>query len=66
MNLVAAIVFVSVTTVDWYVAGIVAAGSTLGGLLGSRYGRSLSPTALRGAIVAVGLLAMADLIARSW
>ena len=66
VNLVAAIVFVSVTTVDWYVAGIVAAGSTLGGLLGSRYGRSLSPTALRGAIVAVGLLAMADLIARSW
>lgn len=66
VNLVAAIVFVSVTTVDWYVAGIVAAGSTVGGLLGSRYGRLLSPVALRGTIAAVGLLAMADLIARSW
>ncbi|WP_055693154.1 sulfite exporter TauE/SafE family protein [Streptomyces prasinopilosus] len=66
VNLVAAVVFVSVTTVDWYVAGIVAAGSTAGGLLGSRYGRSLSPVALRSAIAAVGLLAMADLIARSW
>ncbi|MET9461936.1 sulfite exporter TauE/SafE family protein [Streptomyces canus] len=66
VNLVAAIVFVSVTTVDWYVAGIVAAGSTVGGLLGSRYGRLLSPVALRGTIAAVGLLAMTDLIARSW
>jgi uncharacterized membrane protein YfcA len=66
VNLVAAIVFVCVTTVDWRVAGIVAAGSTVGGLLGSRYGRLLPPVALRATIAAVGLLAMADLIARSW
>lgn len=63
VNLVAAIVFVTFTSVDWRVVGIVAAGSTVGGLLGSRYGRLLPPAALRGAIVTVGLLAMADLIA---
>jgi uncharacterized membrane protein YfcA len=63
VNLVAAIVFVSVTTVDWRVAAIIAAGSTVGGLLGSRYGRLLPPAALRGVIAVVGLLAMVDLIA---
>ncbi|MEY9872992.1 putative membrane protein YfcA [Streptacidiphilus sp. MAP12-33] len=65
VNLVAAVVFVSVTTVDWEVAMVIAAGSTVGGLLGSRYGRLLPPAALRGVIAAVGLLAMADLIAGS-
>ncbi|WP_407914683.1 sulfite exporter TauE/SafE family protein [Kitasatospora sp. NE20-6] len=62
VNLVAAIVFTAFTSVDWRVAVLVAAGSTVGGLLGSRYGRLLPPTALRCAIAAIGLLAMADLI----
>ncbi|UFQ19076.1 MULTISPECIES: sulfite exporter TauE/SafE family protein [Streptomyces] len=66
VNLVAAIVFVGVTTVEWRVVLIIAAGSTLGGVLGSRYGRSLSPAVLRAAIVAVGVLAMVDLVARGW
>ncbi|WP_099907451.1 sulfite exporter TauE/SafE family protein [Streptomyces sp. TLI_171] len=63
VNLVAALVFVCVTSVDWTVAAVVAAGSTLGGLLGARYGRRLPPAGLRWTIAAVGLLAMARLVA---
>jgi uncharacterized protein len=62
VNFVAAIVFALTTHVDWTVAGLIAVGSALGGLLGARYGRRLSPTVLRGVIVVVGLAAIVKLL----
>ncbi|MFI8878559.1 sulfite exporter TauE/SafE family protein [Streptomyces sp. NPDC055243] len=57
VNGVAAVIFIAVTTVDWTVVGVIAVGSTLGGLLGARVGRRLSPAVLRGLIVVVGVTA---------
>ncbi|MFD3576934.1 sulfite exporter TauE/SafE family protein [Streptomyces sp. NPDC058644] len=57
VNGVAAVIFIAVTTVDWKVVGVIAVGSTLGGLLGARVGRRLSPAVLRGLIVVVGVTA---------
>jgi uncharacterized protein len=61
-NGVAAIVFVLATRVDWKVAGLIAAGSVIGGQVGARLGRRLDPRALRATIVAVGLGAIARLV----
>jgi uncharacterized protein len=62
-NLVAAIVFVLVGKhLAWDAVALLAVGSTVGGQLGARYGRRLSPPALRAVIVVVGLLAIAKLL----
>jgi uncharacterized membrane protein YfcA len=61
-NGVAAIVFVIATDVDWKVAGLIALGSSIGGLVGSSTGRRLNPTALRGVIIAVGVVAIVRLL----
>jgi uncharacterized protein len=61
-NLVAGIVFVIAAHVAWDVAGLIAAGSIIGGVLGARYGRRLSPRALRGLIVIVGIVAIVRLV----
>ena len=61
-NLVAGIVFVIAAHVAWDVAGLIAAGSIIGGVLGARYGRLLSPTALRALIVVVGIVAIVRLV----
>jgi uncharacterized membrane protein YfcA len=63
VNLVAAIVFVCATHIDWAAAGLVAAGSILGGLLGARIGRRLPPLALRALILVVGVAAIVKLLA---
>ncbi|MFE6163624.1 sulfite exporter TauE/SafE family protein [Streptomyces sp. NPDC056486] len=57
VNGVAAVIFIAVASVDWTVVGVIALGSTLGGLIGARVGRRLSPAVLRGLIVAVGVTA---------
>jgi uncharacterized membrane protein YfcA len=62
VNLTAGIVFVFAADVDWGVAGLIAAGSILGATLGARYGRRLSPTALRALIVVIGLFAIGRLL----
>lgn len=62
VNLTAGVVFVVVAEIDWGVAGLIAVGSTLGGFLGARYGRRLSPAALRALIVALGLVAIVRLL----
>lgn len=49
--------------IDWTAAGLIACGSIIGGLLGARVGRRLSPQMLRGVIVVVGLIAVAKLVA---
>jgi uncharacterized membrane protein YfcA len=61
-NLVAGIVFVLAAHIAWDVAGLIACGSIIGGVLGARYGRRLSPGALRALIVVVGIVAIVRLI----
>ncbi|SNS59304.1 hypothetical protein SAMN04488107_3091 [Geodermatophilus saharensis] len=66
VNAVAALVYVLVATdrVAWAAAALVAAGSAAGGPLGARYGRRLPQAALRTAIVVLGVVAVAVLLAR--
>ena len=61
VNFVAGIVFVFAAKVDWAAAGLIAGGSILGGVVGARYGRRLSPRALRLLIVIVGISAIVRL-----
>jgi uncharacterized membrane protein YfcA len=62
-NLTAGVVFViAAEHVSWAVAGLIAAGSALGGILGARIGRRLPPPVLRGVIVAVGIAAILKLV----
>lgn len=61
-NLVAGVVFVIAAHIAWDVAGLIACGSIIGGVLGARYGRRLSPQALRALIVVVGVVAIVRLV----
>jgi uncharacterized membrane protein YfcA len=62
VNLVASVVFVFATHVDWAVVACIAAGSIVGGQLGATFGRRLDPRALRVVIVVVGLTALIRLL----
>lgn len=62
VNGVAALFFLFVADFDWTAVLLIAAGSTLGGQLGARIGRRLPPTALRGVIVVVGVVAIAQML----
>jgi uncharacterized membrane protein YfcA len=62
VNLVAGIIFVFAAHVNWGVAGLIALGSVLGGVIGSRYGQRLPPVALRAIIVIVGIVAIVRLV----
>ncbi len=62
VNLVAALVFVTVTDVAWQAAGLIAAGSVVGGQLGAFLGRRIPPPVLRGIIVLVGVAAIVKLL----
>ncbi|NJQ02069.1 sulfite exporter TauE/SafE family protein [Streptomyces zingiberis] len=64
VNGVAALVFVFAAELDWFVVGLIAVGSALGGQIGARVGRRLSPAVLRGVIVAVGTAAIVMLVLR--
>jgi hypothetical protein len=61
-NLAAAVLFICSHPVDWAVAGLIAGGSTVGGLLGGRYGRRLPPSALRALIVLIGVVAIVRML----
>jgi hypothetical protein len=61
-NGVAAVVFVFAADVAWWAALLLAIGAATGGVVGARVGRRLSPAALRGVVVAVGLSAIARLV----
>jgi uncharacterized membrane protein YfcA len=63
VNLVSGIIFIFAAHVAWGAASLIAGGSLIGGVLGSRYGRRLSPTALRGIVVVVGITAIVRLLA---
>ena len=62
VNGTAAVVFVIATHIDWGAAGLIAAGSILGGQIGARVGRKLPPWALRLLIVCVGVAALVRLL----
>jgi uncharacterized protein len=63
VNGLAAIVFIALTHIDWGVAGLIAAGSIIGGQAGARVGRRLPPWGLRLVIVCVGVAALVKLLA---
>lgn len=62
VNAVAAAFFLCVADFDWTAVALVAAGSGLGGRLGARVGRRLSPAVLRGLVVVVGAVALTQLL----
>ena len=62
VNGVAAVVFILVADVDWAVAGLIAAGSIAGGLLGAKLGRRIPSPLLRGLVVGIGLIAVVTLV----
>ncbi|MGI3781596.1 MAG: sulfite exporter TauE/SafE family protein [Janthinobacterium lividum] len=62
VNGVAGIVFILVSHVDWPVAVVIAVGAVLGSQLGARVGRRLPPTVYRVVIVAVGVVAIINLL----
>ncbi len=65
VNSVAAVTFVLVARehVNWAVVGVIALGTLIGGVVGSKVGRRLPPTALRAVIVVVGVVAIVRLVA---
>jgi uncharacterized membrane protein YfcA len=65
VNIVAALAYavVAFDRISWEAAGLIAVGSLIGGWLGARYGRQLSPNALRAIIVVVGLIGLYRLLA---
>ncbi|MFD4265117.1 sulfite exporter TauE/SafE family protein [Rhodococcus sp. NPDC058481] len=65
VNVVAATTYtlVAFDRISWAAAGLIAAGSLIGGSVGARYGRRLSPNALRAIIVVLGLIGLWRLLA---
>jgi uncharacterized membrane protein YfcA len=62
VNLVSGLIFVFAAHVAWGPVGLIAAGSTVGGVMGARIGRRLPPTGLRAVIVVVGVVAIVRLV----
>lgn len=62
VNMVAGGIYAVVAPVSWPVIGILAIGSTLGGVLGAKVGRKLSPRFLRSVIVVIGAAAIIKLL----
>jgi uncharacterized membrane protein YfcA len=62
VNGVAGVYFAFAAHVDWGPAAIIAGASIVGAQVGARYGRRLSPGALRAVIVVVGVFAIVRLL----
>jgi uncharacterized membrane protein YfcA len=62
VNGAAAIVYIIFAHVAWLAVLLIAVGSTLGGLLGARFGRRLPPLALRIFVVVIGVISAVKLI----
>jgi uncharacterized protein len=64
VNSVSAVVFLAVarSSIDARVVALIAAGSLLGGFVGARFGRRLSPRALKAIIVVVGVAAIVKVV----
>jgi uncharacterized membrane protein YfcA len=65
VNLVAAVSYLvfAFDRINWLVVLLIAISSTIGGLVGSKVGRRLSPTVLRGVIFGLGVVALGFMIA---
>jgi uncharacterized protein len=55
VNAVAAVIFVVFADVAWEAVALVAVGAVFGGVVGSRVGRRIPPTALRVAVIVLGV-----------
>ena len=66
VNLIAAVSYMifAFDRIEWWVVLLIAIGSLIGGIIGSRVGRRLSPVVLRSVIVVLGLVALYAMIAR--
>ncbi|MFF9572190.1 sulfite exporter TauE/SafE family protein [Streptomyces sp. NPDC014685] len=64
VNSIAALFFLFVADFDWTAVVLIAVGSAIGGQIGAKVGRRLSPTVLRVLIVAVGTVAIVQLLLR--
>ncbi|MEU5877236.1 sulfite exporter TauE/SafE family protein [Spirillospora sp. NPDC047279] len=53
---------ISDTRIDWPAVLLIAAGATVGGVLGAKVGRRIPPMVLRGVIVVVGVVAIVNLL----
>jgi uncharacterized membrane protein YfcA len=62
VNFVSGVIFVFAAHVAWAPVGLIAGGSIVGAVIGARWGRRLSPAALRVVIVAVGVIAIVRLL----
>jgi uncharacterized membrane protein YfcA len=62
VNGTAAVVFIAFAHVSWGAVALIAAGSSIGGLLGARFGRRLPPPALRLFVVAIGVISSIKLL----
>lgn len=66
VNSTAAVFYIVFADPVWAVVGLIAAGSVIGGYLGARFGRKLKPLALRILVVAIGMSAVAQLLANGF
>jgi uncharacterized membrane protein YfcA len=62
-NVVSGVIFVFAADLDWAAVGLLAAGSVVGGYVGSRIGRLLPAAVLRAGIVVMGVVAAVVLLA---
>ena len=62
VNGIAGVIFIFISTVNWWAAGALAVGSVVGAQVGGRVGRRLPPTVYRVIIVVVGVAAIVSLL----
>jgi uncharacterized membrane protein YfcA len=64
VNAVAALTFMAVASdrIDWEVVALIGSGAFIGGYLGARYGRRLSPAVLRVFMVVIGCVALVKIV----
>jgi uncharacterized protein len=62
VNGAAAVLFIFASDVSWLAAGLIAAGSIVGGILGAAIGRRVPEPVLRGLVVVIGLIAIVQLL----
>jgi uncharacterized membrane protein YfcA len=61
-NGVAALIYIVFAHIAWLVVLLIATGSTLGGVVGARFGRRLPPVALRIFVVLIGVISAVKLL----